>query len=134
MTTAERLMAQGRAEGMAEGEMRGQREVLLLLLEAKFGLLPPGVVAAVRTADPAEQWVWARRVVMAWTLGDVFSWSSWDEGEMRGARSAVTGLLKTRFGELPIEFESMVQAADSDQLRMWGRRILTESTIEDVFA
>ncbi|MBF6416816.1 RpnC/YadD family protein [Nocardia cyriacigeorgica] len=36
VTTAERLMAQGRAEGMAEGraegEVRGQREVLLRLL------------------------------------------------------------------------------------------------------
>lgn len=126
MTTAQRLMAKGYAEGLCE--------VLLEQLEIRFGELPSGVVAAARAADPAQQRVWARRAVLAWTLGDVFSWSSWDEGEMRGARSAVTGLLKTRFGELPIEFESMVQAADSDQLRMWGRRILTESTIEGVFA
>ncbi|BDT87870.1 hypothetical protein FMUAM8_36340 [Nocardia cyriacigeorgica] len=65
VTTAERLMAQG--------EVRGQREVLLRLLGVKFGQLPPGVVSAVRAADPGQLLVWDPRILTASTLEDVFA-------------------------------------------------------------
>ncbi|MBF6423471.1 Rpn family recombination-promoting nuclease/putative transposase [Nocardia cyriacigeorgica] len=65
VTTAERLMAQG--------EVRGQREVLLRLLGVKFGQLPPGVVSAVRAADPGQLLVWEPRILTASTLEDVFA-------------------------------------------------------------
>jgi hypothetical protein len=41
MTLAEKLMEQGKLEGRLEGELDDKRQVLLRLLEKKFGRLPP---------------------------------------------------------------------------------------------
>ncbi|TLF93572.1 Rpn family recombination-promoting nuclease/putative transposase [Nocardia cyriacigeorgica] len=65
VTTAERLVA--------EGEMRGQRKVLLRLLQTKFGQLPSDVVSAVRSADPGQLLMWEPRILTASTLDEVFA-------------------------------------------------------------
>ncbi|MFI1462972.1 DUF4351 domain-containing protein, partial [Nocardia carnea] len=53
MTTAERLRAEGRAEGAAR--------MLLELLAAKFGTLPAETVDRVRSADTDELETWTPR-------------------------------------------------------------------------
>ncbi len=76
-TTAERLMAQGRAEGeargRAEGEARGRAMLLLKQLTLKYGALPPSLEERVRNASVAELDVWAERFVMATTLESIFA-------------------------------------------------------------
>ncbi len=69
VTAAEKLRAQGRAEG----ELRGKRALLLSLLATKFGPLAPEDERRVEQA-PAE-WLdeWARRVLEAGTLAEVFA-------------------------------------------------------------
>ncbi|NKY60271.1 DUF4351 domain-containing protein [Nocardia flavorosea] len=64
VTTAERL----RAEGRAEGEAR----VLLKLLAAKFGTLPAAVVDRVRSGSTDELEVWTPRVLTVNTLNEIF--------------------------------------------------------------
>lgn len=52
MTTADQLIAQGRAEGEARGEARGQARLLMRMLTSKFGELDPDVRPAWRTRLP----------------------------------------------------------------------------------
>jgi hypothetical protein len=84
-TTAERLMAQGRAEGeargraegeargRAEGEARGRAMLLLKQLTLKHGALPPSIEERVRNASVAELDLWAERFVTATTLESIFA-------------------------------------------------------------
>ena len=77
MSTADRLIAQGRAEGRAEGRVEGKakgkaegraegkRELVLRLLTARFGPLPPPIVARVRAR-------WAMRLLDAKSLAGIF--------------------------------------------------------------
>ena len=58
MTGAEIL----RAEGRAEGEARGRAEVLLKLLELKFGQVPASVAQRVNGAALQEIDRWVERV------------------------------------------------------------------------
>ncbi|MFD3595886.1 Rpn family recombination-promoting nuclease/putative transposase [Nocardia sp. NPDC058640] len=65
MTTAERLEARGRAEGRVE--------MLVEMLTAKFGPLPSAVAQRVQVADADELHLWARRVLTADSLAEVFA-------------------------------------------------------------
>ncbi|NKY55961.1 DUF4351 domain-containing protein [Nocardia flavorosea] len=69
MTTAERLRAEGRVQGRAEGEAR----VLLKLLAAKFGTLPTETVHRIRSADTDELETWTPRVLTATSLDEIFT-------------------------------------------------------------
>jgi predicted transposase YdaD len=83
MTAAERLKAEGRAEGeakgraegKAEGEARGkvsgQAELLLKQLSLRFGELPNDARARVATASLEQLAVYAERVLSAPSLDDV---------------------------------------------------------------
>ena len=69
VTGAERLIAQGRAEG----EAKGKAEVLLRQLRAKFAAsIRPEVEARVRAATSEELDVWCERVLLADDLAGVF--------------------------------------------------------------
>jgi hypothetical protein len=76
MNTAEQLRAEGEAKGRAEGEAKGRAEgraaVLLDLLTSKFGPLSPESQARVEGASLTELGQWARRVLTATNLEDVF--------------------------------------------------------------
>ena len=67
LTTAERL----RREGAAEGEARGKRDALLLLLRQRFRRLPAAAVASVGRADAAELDTWFGRVLTASSLDEL---------------------------------------------------------------
>ncbi|WP_280456503.1 Rpn family recombination-promoting nuclease/putative transposase [Nocardia carnea] len=68
VTTAERLRAEGHAEGRAEEAAR----MLLKLLAAKFGTPPAETVHRVRSADIDELEAWTPRVLTAATLEEIF--------------------------------------------------------------
>jgi predicted transposase YdaD len=76
MTTAERLLAQGRAEGeargRAEGEARGRATLLVKQLSFKFGPLPADTADRIGRASLEELERWAERVLVASALEDVF--------------------------------------------------------------
>ncbi len=67
LTTADRL----RREGRQEGEARGKREMLLLLLRQRFGRLPAAILARVNEAGVADLDAWSGRVLTASSLVDV---------------------------------------------------------------
>lgn len=83
MTAAERLRAEGRAEGeakgkaegeakgRAEGKLGGQTELLLKLLSLRFGELPDDVRARVAAASLEQLAVYAEQVLSAESLDDV---------------------------------------------------------------
>ncbi|MQY26463.1 hypothetical protein NRB56_20310 [Nocardia sp. RB56] len=67
VTTAERL----RVEGRLEGRLEAQREVVLMMLELKFGPLAPVQSEAVRFATGEELDFWLHRILDARQIDDV---------------------------------------------------------------
>jgi hypothetical protein len=65
----------------------------------------------------------------------VTSWEQFarEEGEQRGEAKALLRLLQVKFGPMPPDIQSRVQAAESAQLDVWLTRILTAATPEDLF-
>ena len=63
-TTYDRLMERGRAEGRAE--------ILIKMLEARFGTLPAAATERARRASVEELDLWGVAFVQARTLDDVF--------------------------------------------------------------
>lgn len=64
--------AEGRAEGKAEGRAEGQLDLVLRLLELRFGPLSPEHEARARAGTPADLALWAERVLGATRLDEVF--------------------------------------------------------------
>ena len=62
---------QGREEGREEGAQRKARELLVKLLQGRFGPLPEPALARVNAADTAELDLWVERVLTAASLADV---------------------------------------------------------------
>ena len=65
--------AKGRAEGKAEGEAKGKAEVLLKLLELKFGSAPAATIERVRAAKIEELDRWVERIINASSLDEVLA-------------------------------------------------------------
>lgn len=72
LSVADKLIAQGRKEGVLEGRkegiLEGRRELLLKQLSVRFGALPQAAIARVNAAAPAQLDLWAERVLTAPTL------------------------------------------------------------------
>jgi hypothetical protein len=73
MSTADKLRAEGRAQGKVEGKAEGRAEVVLRLLTARFGPLPPDMAARVRSASSDALDHWALRILDARSLAEVFA-------------------------------------------------------------
>jgi hypothetical protein len=56
------------------------------------------------------------------------------EGRNEGARELLTKLLTRRFGPLPEAAMNRLQAGGPEQLECWGERLLSASTLDDVFS
>ena len=69
MSTAERL----REQGLAEGKVKGRRELLLRQLSLRFGPLQPTVEARLQAATIADLDRWGDRVLTATTIEDVLA-------------------------------------------------------------
>ncbi|MCA8954395.1 MAG: Rpn family recombination-promoting nuclease/putative transposase [Planctomycetes bacterium] len=65
--------ARGEARGTARGQAEGRADMLLRLLERRFGELPAGVRTRVRTASIEDLDAWALRVLDAPALAAVFA-------------------------------------------------------------
>nr|VFJ89909.1 MAG: protein of unknown function (DUF4351) [Candidatus Kentron sp. LFY] len=66
-------LLEGEAKGKAKGEAKGEAKLLLGLLSHRFQPLPDEVSEQVRAANPSDIETWAKRVLDAKSLGDVFS-------------------------------------------------------------
>jgi len=64
LSVADQLIERGRKE---EGH-----EMLLMLLDARFGEVPAGVVRRLKAADSAQLRQWAKRALSVSTLAEVF--------------------------------------------------------------
>jgi hypothetical protein len=56
------------------------------------------------------------------------------EGTKNGYREMLLDLLQQRFGEVPANIGAKLDEADANTLRAWGRRVLTATSLADVFA
>jgi hypothetical protein len=65
-------MEKGMAQGLAQGVGKGQARLLQLLIERRFGAVPPEVDARLQAAPPEQLEVWALRVLDSTSLDDVF--------------------------------------------------------------
>lgn len=54
-------------------------------------------------------------------------------GELRGEVKILQRLLTLRFGELPVSAIDRLKEANTEQLEAWTERVLSASTLEDVF-
>ena len=72
MSTAQRLMKEGEARGVALGEARGVARKLLSLLERRFGPLPESVLQRVQGAALPDLDRWFDRILDAKTRDEVF--------------------------------------------------------------
>lgn len=73
MSTADKLIAKGKAQGRDEGRNEGRIEQLLLLLHRRFGDAAASATAQIRKGSLADLDRWALRVLDARTLADVFA-------------------------------------------------------------
>lgn len=55
------------------------------------------------------------------------------EGELIGERRLLRRLLTTRFGDLPLEFATRLDAATREELETWAERLLSAKTLAVVF-
>ncbi len=56
-----------------------------------------------------------------------------EKGIEKGEADMLLWQLERKFGEVPLEYRQRIDDADSTQLLLWGERILTAETIDDVF-
>ena len=64
---------QNMAKGEAKGEVKGRVSVLEALIQEKFGTLPDAIRERIASASTEQALEWARRILMAKTLDEVFS-------------------------------------------------------------
>ncbi|KAF0809854.1 putative transposase [Alcanivorax sp. S71-1-4] len=55
------------------------------------------------------------------------------EGRQEGEFGMLSRLLTRRFGALPEAVVARMRSADSEQLELWGERVLDASSLDDVF-
>jgi flagellar biosynthesis/type III secretory pathway protein FliH len=68
----EQGLAEGRAEGLAEGRAEGKSELLVAMVESRFGRLSESQAATLRGATSAELDQYAIRLMTATTVTDIF--------------------------------------------------------------
>ena len=77
MTTAERLIQQGIEQGLARGRERGRtqelRDLLLRLVESRFGEPSPSQTARIRSASADELGHWIDRLLTASSLDELLA-------------------------------------------------------------
>ncbi len=56
-----------------------------------------------------------------------------DEGRQEGEARLLLRQLRLKFGSLEPEIEERVRSADPDRLLVWGERVLTAESLQDVF-
>ena len=57
-----------------------------------------------------------------------------EKGLARGESLVLRRLLTLRFGEIPEAVQQRIDAADAETLLLWSERVLTASTLDDIFA
>ena len=94
MTVYEQLIEEGRKKGVCQGiekgiekgRAQGQAELLIALLEAKFGPVAESVQVRVKAAELGELTAWGTRVLTAKTIAEVLDASAAPLRERRAGR------------------------------------------------
>ncbi len=63
---------EGRQEGLQQGLQQGEAELLLRLLERRFGPVDETVRTRVRSADSQTLLIWGERILVAQTIEEIF--------------------------------------------------------------
>ena len=63
---------EGRVEGLAKGTLLGEKQMLLTLLEQRFGTVPTSYQKRLKQADSDTLLEWGRRLLSAPSLKEIF--------------------------------------------------------------
>lgn len=64
---------EGRTEGLQEGRRKGEAALLLSIVQSKFNTIPESYLQLVHNADEKKLMVWAKKILFANTLEEVFN-------------------------------------------------------------
>jgi len=64
--------SEGKVEGRVEGKFEGSVGIFILLLEKRFGKIPPDILEKIEQVDAAQIEVWSLRLLDARTLDEIF--------------------------------------------------------------
>jgi flagellar biosynthesis/type III secretory pathway protein FliH len=56
-----------------------------------------------------------------------------EQGRRRGEAELLLRLLRSKFGSVPRNIQALLRNAEPDQLLEWGERLVTASSLDDVF-
>jgi flagellar biosynthesis/type III secretory pathway protein FliH len=144
MSTADKLRAEGRAEGHAEGHAegfaQGRVEMVLRLLNLRFGPLPEELIVRARSASSDDLDLWVQFILHGASLAAEFALMTPNalreegraegraeghaEGRVQGKAEMVLRLLTARFGTLPSDLMARIRSAPSDDLDRWALLVL----------
>jgi len=105
-------------------------------LDSKFGLISLLSYLAIQLEAPKERF----RVAVARihdeneTMGKTIAQQWLDEGLSKGKAELLLRQIHRRFGPVTPQVEAKVRAADIDTQDVWGDRILTAATLDELFA
>ena len=71
--TDQHILAEGRQEGITQGKVQGERELLLLLGTNRLGALPEELRPRLEEAEEPQLRTWALRLLTATTWEELFS-------------------------------------------------------------
>lgn len=131
VSTADQLRAEGR------------REMLLEQLKTRFTRIEPAMRARIEQASNEQVVEWARHSAADRTSLSDDAWSRVLVGavdsaihELRteGRREILLEMIDARFGSIDSGLRARVDAALTEQLVAWARRILYVEKVEELFA
>jgi len=65
------IATKAKSEGKVEGKFEGSVGIFILLLEKRFGKIPPEILAKIEQADAAQIEAWSLRLLDARTLEEI---------------------------------------------------------------
>ncbi len=65
LTWSQQKLQEGKAAGIAEGDLRARRESVIELIRIRFGDLPADLATRIAVADPADLTALLRRAALA---------------------------------------------------------------------
>lgn len=73
MNIARRLINEGEERGEEKGEKKGKKDILMMLLQDKFGQLPAWTLDKLEKADLSKLETWCRAILRKNTLEEVLA-------------------------------------------------------------
>ncbi len=128
------LAALDRRTGKLIEELKAQpyRELVLVQLAVYIASVSEGPEE--RVLELIAFWFGPEVRNVAKTTLETVREEGFKQGLERGSKALLERLLRAKFGAIPATIQARLDAAQGSDLERWGERILTASTLDEVFA